>query len=89
MSDLLSSIDATRFERFQPRAAVAPVGDGMVTLAVVSILAMSTFIVVAALAGPISRFSAPVEIRLRSADFAEQSKANFTPSAWRSDHGLM
>ena len=88
MSDLLDCIDAAPFERLQPRT-VARVGDGIVTLAVVSILAMSTFIVVAALAGPISRSSTPAEMRIRSADFVEQSNANSTRPAWRSDQELM
>jgi hypothetical protein len=88
MSHLLDGIDATPFERLQPCTA-ARGGEGFVTLAVVSILAMSTFIVVAALAGPISRSAPPAEMRIRSADFVAQSKANSTRPTWRSDHGLM
>jgi hypothetical protein len=88
MSDLLDCIGAAPFERLQP-CTVARGGDGFVTLVVVSILAMSTFIVVAALAGPISRSTTPAEMRIRSADFVAQSNANSTRPAWRSDHGLM
>ena len=60
MGDLLNCIDATPFERLQPRFPVPRAGDRIVTLAVVSCLAMSTFLVVAMLAGPISRSSALV-----------------------------
>jgi hypothetical protein len=75
MGDLLGCIDATPFGR--SRSTVARVSDRMVTLAVASSLVMSTFILAAALAGPISRSSAPAATRIQSAN----SAAHDSPAA--------
>ena len=63
MGDLFSCIDAAPLQHLRPRSTIARVRDRTVTVAVVSCLAMNTFIAVAALAGPISRSFVRAEIR--------------------------
>jgi len=79
MGDLLGCIDASE----PSGATVARVREGVVMLAVVSSLAMSTFIAAAALAGPISRSSALAVMRLRSANSADETNAKSIRPAWR------
>jgi hypothetical protein len=67
MGNLFCCIDAAPFRRLQPRSTVARVRDRTVTVAVVGGLAISTFIAVAALAGPLSRSIARAETRTQFA----------------------
>jgi hypothetical protein len=73
MGDLFSGIDAAPFQHLRPRSTVARVRDRTVTVAVVSSLAMNTFIAVAALAGPISRSFVRAEIRTQSQNSVDQA----------------
>src|ERR1700722_439215 len=72
MGDLFSDTDADPLQRLQSRSTVARVGDGAVTVAVVSSLVMNTFIAIAAVAGPITRSFAGAEIRTPFSNAVDQ-----------------